>query len=57
MQIKANSITRKRKLKDLAGEFLNALIQDGHHSSVIDARSALALYRMHYEEIEKTFRI
>jgi hypothetical protein len=48
---------RKRKLKDLAKEFLNADIQDGHHSSVIDARSALALYRMHYQDIETKFRI
>jgi hypothetical protein len=47
---------QKRKLKDLAEEFLNASIQDGHHSSVIDARAALALYRMHYEEIETKFR-
>lgn len=36
---------QKRKLKDLAREFLNADIQKGHHSSVIDARAALALYR------------
>jgi hypothetical protein len=47
---------QKRRLKDLAEEFLNALIQDGHHSSVIDGRTALALYRMHYEEIETKFR-
>ena len=47
---------QKRRLKDLADEFLNASIQDGHHSSVIDARTALALYRMHYEEIETKFR-
>ena len=50
------AIIQKRKLKDLAEEFLNAGIQDGHHSSVIDARTALALYRMHYEEIETKFR-
>lgn len=48
----ANFIIIKRKLKELSEEFLNAQIQDGHHSSVIDARAALALYRMHYEEIE-----
>lgn len=35
----------KRKLKELAKEFLNADVQEGHHSSVIDARIALALYR------------
>ena len=36
----------KRKLKDLAAEFLNGTIQQGHHSSVTDARAALALYRL-----------
>ncbi len=36
---------QKRKLKDLAAEYLNARIQQGHHSSIIDARVALALYR------------
>lgn len=35
----------KRKLKDLASDYLNADIQSGHHSSIIDARAALALYR------------
>lgn len=52
----ANFIIKKRKLKDLAEEFLNAKIQAGHHSSVIDARAALALYRMNYEVIETQFR-
>ena len=52
----ANSIIKKRKLKDLAAEFLNAEIQTGHHSSIIDARAALALYRMNYEAIETSFR-
>jgi hypothetical protein len=36
---------QKRKLKELSAEFLNARIQQGHHSSVIDARVAMALYR------------
>lgn len=52
----ANYLIVKRKLKELAGEFLNARIQEGHHSSVIDARAALALYRMHYEDIEIKYR-
>lgn len=52
----ANYVIKKRKLKDLADDFLNASIQDGHHSSVIDARAALALYRLHYEDIEMNFR-
>jgi len=42
----------KRKLKDLAKEFLNATIQEGHHSSIIDARVALALYRMNQKKID-----
>lgn len=37
--------SEKRKLKELAAEFLNAEIQVGHHSAIIDARVALALYR------------
>lgn len=47
---------QKRKLKDLGEEFLNARIQHGHHSSIIDARAALALYRLHYEDIEMKYR-
>jgi hypothetical protein len=43
----------KRKLKELADEFLNAKIQEGHHSSIIDARVALALYRTFQLFIEK----
>ena len=42
----------KRKLKDLARDFLNAEIQTGQHSSIIDARIALALYRAYQLEIE-----
>lgn len=53
---RANFVIQKRKLKDISAEFLNAKIQDGHHSSIIDARAALALYRMNYEEIEIQFR-
>lgn len=50
-----SSQIEKRKLKDLAGEFLNAGIQMGHHSSIIDARVALALYRTYQMEIEAEF--
>ena len=42
----------KRKLKDLAADYLNADVQTGHHSSIIDARVALALYRTFQMEIE-----
>jgi len=55
-KMRANYLIVKRKLKDLAAQFLNARIQDGHHSSIIDSRAALAIYRMHYEEIEIKFR-
>ena len=46
----------KRKLKDLSEEFLNAEIQTGHHSSIIDARVALALYRTFQMEIESEYK-
>lgn len=49
--------TQKRKLKELATDFLNANIQSGHHSSIIDARVALALYRKYQNEIEHEFEI
>jgi len=52
----ANYVVVKRRLKDLAEEFLNAEIQAGHHSSIIDSRAALALYRMNYEDIEIKYR-
>lgn len=55
-KMKANYLIVKRKLKELCEEFLNAKIQEGHHSSIIDARAALALYRMNYEEIEIKYR-
>lgn len=35
---------RKSKLKDLSSHHLNAKIQEGVHSSIIDARAAMALY-------------
>ena len=35
----------KRKLKELARDYLNARIQESTHSSIIDARVALGLYR------------
>ena len=33
-----------KKLKHLVQKYLNAQIQDGHHSSIIDARATLALF-------------
>ena len=55
-KMKANYLIQKRKLKEISEEFLNAKIQEGHHSSIIDARAALALYRMNYEDIEIKYR-
>jgi RNA exonuclease 4 len=43
---------QKRKLKDLAAEFLNAKIQQKTHSSVVDARVCMCLYRQNQEEME-----
>jgi hypothetical protein len=42
----------KRKLSQLAAEQLNARIQHAHHSSIIDARASLALYRLYQDQIE-----
>jgi hypothetical protein len=33
-----------KKLKTLSQQYLNASIQEGHHSSIIDARASLALF-------------
>lgn len=35
-----------RKLKDLTSEYLNAKIQDSCHSSIIDARASMALFKL-----------
>ena len=37
---------KKEKLRDLAREHLNAEIQHGYHSSVIDARAAMAFFKL-----------
>jgi len=47
-----SEIKQKRKLKELAQDYLNADVQSGHHSSIIDARVALALYRKYQSDIE-----
>lgn len=39
-------------LKKLSNEFLNVTIQEGAHSSVIDARASMALYRLAESEWE-----
>jgi len=48
----SGEIKQKRKLKELAQDYLNADVQSGHHSSIIDARVALALYRKYQNDIE-----
>lgn len=35
---------QSKKLKDLCKKHLNATIQEGHHSSIIDSRASLALF-------------
>jgi len=36
----------------LAGQILNADIQNGRHSTIINARVALAIYRTYQQQIE-----
>jgi RNA exonuclease 4 len=47
-----NSSGLKRKLKTLTKEWLKAEIQEGAHSSIIDARAALALYLLRKTEFD-----
>lgn len=47
---------QKKKLKTLSGEVLNALIQEGVHSSIIDARATMALYRSSEVEIDEQMK-
>lgn len=42
-----------KKLKEVAEKQLNAFIQDGIHSSLVDARAALAIFRKHQEVYEE----
>ena len=41
-----------KSLKRLSKEFLGTIIQDGSHSSVVDARASMALYRISEKEWE-----
>eukprot|EP00128_Syssomonas_multiformis_P001238 Colp12_sorted_trinity150504_noHs@3173 len=45
--------TKKPALRVLAQKLLNITVQKGHHSSVEDARTALALYKKHRKEWEE----
>jgi RNA exonuclease 4 len=41
-----------KSLKKLSAEFLGIKIQEGAHSSVVDARASLALYRIVQDDWE-----
>lgn len=43
-KVDQSALSQARKLKDLCADHLNAEIQTGHHSSIIDARASLALF-------------
>ena len=43
-------------LKKLSDRFLGKQIQQGEHSSVVDARAALALYRINEKDWENTLK-
>jgi hypothetical protein len=43
-----------RKLKDLVKEYLCLEIQDGTHSSVVDAKAAMALF-LHFKDSKEAF--
>ena len=45
-----------KSLKKLSKDFLGVTIQEGAHSSVIDARASLALYRIVEREWENTLK-
>mmetsp|Transcript_11698 Transcript_11698/g.17753 ORF Transcript_11698/g.17753 Transcript_11698/m.17753 type:complete len:124 (-) Transcript_11698:150-521(-) len=45
-----------KSLKKLSKEFLGVIIQEGEHSSVVDARASLALYRIAEQEWENFAR-
>ena len=48
--------TKRPALKRLAEVVLNEKIQDGEHSSVVDARTAMKLYQLHKKDWEKSVR-
>ena len=48
--------TKRPALKRLAEVVLNEKIQDGEHSSVVDARAAMKLYQLHKKDWEKSLR-
>lgn len=49
-----SGLGQAKSLKKLADEFLSHSIQTGQHDSVVDARAALALYRINERDWENT---
>ena len=47
---------QSKSLKRLSGDVLNITIQEGEHSSVVDARATLALYRVCEKEWERQLK-
>ena len=43
----------KGRLKDVAQYFLNAKIQETSHSSIVDSRIAIALFRLREDDVQK----
>ena len=54
--VPVNSHNGAKSLKKLSKEFLGIVIQEGAHSSVIDARASLALYRIQEKEWENQIK-
>lgn len=52
-KVDMSEIHQAKKLKDLSRVHLNALIQEGHHSSIIDSRCTLALFLKFREQLEE----
>ena len=47
-----SSLGQAKSLKNLSKEFLGKTIQEGSHSSVIDAKAAMALYKINEKDWE-----
>lgn len=52
IEVSQDGRNKMKKLKHLVSSHLNARIQDGHHSSIIDARCTLALFLLLHETMK-----
>ena len=52
IEMSEDGLHQMKKLKHLVASHLNAKIQDGHHSSIIDARCTLALFLLLHEAMK-----